>query len=138
MLHRSKDVVDFHFADRSSPEWQEIKTFFGYLETVAGCLLLTVLAIWQTASSFTQLPPDRCPEREWNALKALPSVQALSNAVYYGLSFERFLPPGPLRDGLKTVRTGTNLARALCPIAASFVAGDCARNGWAIPGLVSD
>lgn len=138
VLHRSKDVVDFYFADKAGEEWRQIKEFFGYLETVVGSLVLAVIAVWQTASTFTHLPPTHSGEAEWNTLRALPSVQGLSNAVYYALSFERFLPPGPLRTGLTAVRSGANLARALCPIAASFVAGDCARNGWAVPGLASD
>ncbi|QHE77937.1 hypothetical protein [Hydrogenophaga sp. PBL-H3] len=139
ILHRSKDAVDFHYAGSSSPLWAQFKTFFGMLEAVAGGTMLMGIAIWQTASTFESLatPPDTDPDH-WLALKVLPSIQALSNATYYALSFERLLPETPVKETLKVVRTATNLARSLCPIAAGFMINDCASKGWRVPGLVSD
>jgi len=139
VMHRSKDAVDFHFAGSNDETWAALKTFFGYLEAVAGGTLLMGVAIWQTASTFDALavPTDTDPDR-WLTLKVLPSIQALSNASYYALSFERLLPDTPVKATLKAVRTAANLARSLCPVAAGFVINDCARQGWRVPGLVSD
>lgn len=139
VMHRSKDVVDFCYAGRTDPAWTSLKAFFGTFEAVVGGTVLMVIAIWQTASTFSTLitPPDTDPDH-WIALKVLPSIQALSNASYYALSFERFLPDTPVKETIKAVRTAANLVRSLCPIGAGFAIQDCANKGWRVPGLMSD
>ena len=139
MFHRSKDAVDFHFAGSTSAAWAEFKTFFGSLESVLGGTVLIFVSVWQTASTFSYLKAaPGANASAWTTLLAFPSVQALSNASYYALSFERFLPPSPTSEIIKGVRTAANLVRSLCPIAAGFVINDCAKAGWPVPGMVSD